>query len=350
MIHAHDWQAGLVAGLPEDAPVAPIRSSAACRRSSRSTTWRSRECFRPATLAEIGLGWDVFNLQALEYWGQISYLKAGINFSEQDHDRQPDLRAGDRDAGDGLRASTASCSRRAADLVGILNGIDTERWNPAADQYVAARFSADDLHGKARARSELLLEAAGLPRDEAAMARPVIGMVTRLTDQKGCDLVAAAADELMALDATWVMLGSGEPRYEELWRWLAARYPDRVAARIGFDERLAHLIEAGADMFLMPSRFEPCGLNQMYSLRYGTVPIVRATGRARGHRRGLRRGDRTGHRLQVPRLHAGGAGRRRRAGRRRCTATANAGGESSRTGMRQDLLLGRFGPGVCQSV
>ncbi len=118
----------------------------------------------------------------------------------------------------------------------------------------------------------------GLAADDRALARPVIGLISRLTDQKGFDLIAAGIDDLMSLDATWVMLGSGERRFEDVWRALAARHPDRVSATIGFDERLAHLIEAGADMFLMPSRFEPCGLNQMYSLRYGTLPIVRATG------------------------------------------------------------------------
>ena len=141
-----------------------------------------------------------------------------------------------------------------------------------------ASFNADDLAGKREAK-RALLSVVGLPADDDAMARPLVGLVSRLTDQKGFDLILAAADELMALDATWVMLGSGERRYEEAWR--AARRPDiPIACRrtIGFDERLAHHIEAGADMFLMPSRFEPCGLNQMYSLRYGTVPIVRATG------------------------------------------------------------------------
>ena len=110
------------------------------------------------------------------------------------------------------------------------------------------------------------------------MERPLIGLISRLTDQKGFDLIAAVIDSLLAIDATWVVLGSGEPHYEHMWRHAAERHPDRVSATIGFDERLAHLIEAGADMFLMPSRFEPCGLNQLYSLRYGTVPIVRATG------------------------------------------------------------------------
>ncbi len=110
------------------------------------------------------------------------------------------------------------------------------------------------------------------------LERPLVGLISRLTSQKGFDLISAAASELMTLDATWVMLGSGERQYEEEWTGLARRFPDRVSSTIGFDERLAHLIEAGADIFLMPSRFEPCGLNQLYSLRYGTVPVVHATG------------------------------------------------------------------------
>jgi starch synthase len=117
-----------------------------------------------------------------------------------------------------------------------------------------------------------------LKADEAAMRRPLIGMVSRMVDQKGFDLMASVADELMMLDASWAVLGTGEARYQDLWTGIAARHPDRVGARIGFDEGLAHLVEGGADMFLMPSRFEPCGLNQMYSLRYGTVPVVRGVG------------------------------------------------------------------------
>jgi starch synthase len=123
-----------------------------------------------------------------------------------------------------------------------------------------------------------LLEAFGLASDEAALARPLVGVVSRLVDQKGFDLVAQAASSLVDLDAGFVVLGSGESRYEQMWRRLAAHRPARIGAVLGFDERLAHLVEGGADLFLMPSRYEPCGLNQMYSLRYGTVPVVRATG------------------------------------------------------------------------
>ena len=346
VIHAHDWQAGLVAAYQKmHLSADPIVGGVPAIFTIHNLAFQG--VFPPATLDEIGLGWEVFNLQAMEYWGQISYLKAGINFSEKITTVSPNYAREivTPEMGFGFEGVL---SRRAADLVGILNGIDTERWNPAADQYVAARFSADDLTGKRRAK-ELLLEAAGLPRNDAALARPVIGLVSRLTDQKGIDLVAAAADELMALDASWAMIGNGEPRYEELWTWLAARHPDRVSARIGFDERMAHHIEAGADAFLMPSRFEPCGLNQLYSLRYGTVPIVRATGGLEDTVGGLRSGNGAGHRDQVPRLHAVRARRRRPAGRRavprpRGVAARPAGGDAP------GPFLGRFRPRVCQSV
>jgi starch synthase len=166
---------------------------------------------------------------------------------------------------------------RASDLVGILNGIDTDAWNSATDPQLPATFDAESLETRASVK-RALLEYTGLPVDDQSMARPLVGMVTRLTHQKGCDLLGAAADRLMAFDAAWALLGSGDAWCEDLWRNLASRHPDRVAARIGFDDRLAHLIEGGSDMFLMPSWYEPCGLNQMYSQRYGCVPIVRATG------------------------------------------------------------------------
>jgi starch synthase len=129
-----------------------------------------------------------------------------------------------------------------------------------------------------RSAKKALLEAYGMASDETALERPVIGLVSRMVDQKGFDLMSEAIPDLLRLDAGYVLLGSGDPRYEAEWRTLAETYPSQVGARIGFDDALAHLIEAGSDLFLMPSRFEPCGLNQMYSLRYGTVPVVRATG------------------------------------------------------------------------
>ena len=275
IIHAHDWQAGLVPVYQKMLFSAdPVVGGVPAVFTIHNLAFQG--LFPASTVEAIGLGWEVLDIQAMEYWGQVSYLKAGINFSEQITTVSPtyatEITSPELGFGfDGI------LRRRAADLVGILNGIDTERWNPAADAYLPTAFTPDDLTGK-QAAKRALLEETGLGADARAIARPVIGLMSRLTDQKGFDLLTAAADELMSLDASWVMLGSGERRYEELWRTLAARHSGRVAVTIGFDERLAHLIEAGADLFLMPSRFEPCGLNQLYSLRYGTLPIVRATG------------------------------------------------------------------------
>jgi starch synthase len=232
--------------------------------------------FPRATVELLGLPADVMHVDALEFWGHVSYLKGGVNFSEKITTVSPTYAQEilNRESGFGFEGVLA---RRQSDLVGILNGIDTERWSPEADGFVTARFSVDDLSGKMEAK-RALLEAAGLPTRAADLERPAIAVISRLTDQKGFDLITAAAEPLMALDATWVMLGSGERHYEDVLLQMAKRHPERVSVTIGFDERLAHLIEAGADMFLMPSRYEPCGLNQMYSLRYGTVPVVRATG------------------------------------------------------------------------
>jgi starch synthase len=138
-------------------------------------------------------------------------------------------------------------------------------------------YNASKLRGKGAAKRKLL-ESYGLPAKAKDRSRPLIGMISRMVDQKGFDLIAALVDELPKLGAGIVVLGTGDRRYEEMWRDLAAKHPTAIASRIGFDEALAHLIEGGSDIFLMPSRFEPCGLNQMYSLRYGTIPVVRATG------------------------------------------------------------------------
>jgi starch synthase len=275
VIHAHDWQTGLVPvyqkmQLSRDPFVGGVPSVFTLHNLA------FQGVFPASTLPAIGLSHDVFDIQAMEFWGNVSYLKGGINFSEKITTVSPGYAREilGPELGFGL---DGVLRRRANDLVGILNGIDTSRWTPANDSFVPASFSADDVSGKRDAKRAVLAEA-GLPHDDAAMARPLVGMISRLTEQKGFDLIAAATDRLLSLDATWILLGSGERRFEDAWRTLAARLPERVSATIGFDERLAHLIEAGADLFLMPSRFEPCGLNQMYSLRYGTVPIVRATG------------------------------------------------------------------------
>jgi starch synthase len=275
VIHAHDWQAGL-------APVYLKTMYAAhpILRGTPSVLTIHNLAYQGACPADwlprLDLPWRLFAIEELEFWGRISFLKGGINYADavttvsRTYAREiqtPEFSFGF----DGI------LRRRAADLSGILNGIDTKEWDPARDAFLPTPFDAAHLQGKADAKAQLLREY-GLPSDARMLARPLIGMISRMVDQKGLDLLSALAADLPRLDATFVVLGTGDEWYQNLWISLAAAHPDRVAARIGFDERLAHLIEAGADMFLMPSRFEPCGLNQMYSLRYGTVPIVHAVG------------------------------------------------------------------------
>jgi len=275
VVHAHDWQAGL-------APVYlrtmyrshPVLGAIPSVFTIHNLAYQG--VFEADWLPRLDLGWELLAIDRLEYWGRISFLKGGINDADcittvsrryAEEIQTPAFGFGF----DGI------LRHRRADLAGILNGIDTREWDPASDPALPAPFSAEDLSGKAAAKAALLSRF-GLPADEVALRRPLIGMVSRMVDQKGFDLIAAAADQLPELAASFVVLGTGDPRYQTMWTSLAAAHPETIAARIGFDETLAHLVEAGADMFLMPSRFEPCGLNQMYSMRYGTVPVVRAVG------------------------------------------------------------------------
>ena len=273
--HAHDWQAGL---LPVQS-LQMLRTGGTARRLPCVFTIHNlayQGIFDASWLPRLGLPWDLMHVEAMEYWNRISYLKAGINFSRMVTTVSPqyaqEIQTPELGFGfDGILRA------RGDDLAGILNGIDYDRWDPERDRYLPEPYSATRLDGKAAAR-RAVLNAFGFGDSEPARRRPVVAMISRMVDQKGFDLLADLADELPRLDATFILLGSGERRYEDLWLGLAARHPDRIAARIGFDEPLSHLMEAGADLFLMPSRFEPCGLNQMYSLRYGTVPVVHAIG------------------------------------------------------------------------
>jgi starch synthase len=275
VVHAHDWQ-GALAPVYLRTILRDDEFFAGTRTVLTIHNLAFQGLFDPRELSSIGLGPDVYTPQFMEFWGRASSLKGGIVASDTITTVSPTYAREilTPEYGFGFNGILAD---RARDLIGILNGIDVEAWDPRTDKYLPAHFDSRSL-GRKAAIKRALLEYAGIPRDAATLARPVIGLVTRLTPQKGCDLLAGAADRLMAFDASWVMLGSGESWCEDLWRHLASQYPDRVAARIGFDERFAHLIEGGADMFLMPSWYEPCGLNQMYSQRYGTPPIVRATG------------------------------------------------------------------------
>jgi starch synthase len=275
VIHAHDWQAGLApVYLKTMYAEHPVIGGTPVVFTIHNLAYQG--LFDPGWLPQLDLGWEQFTIERMEFWHRISFLKGGINDAEivttvsrryAEEIQTPALGFGF----DGILRA------RSAVLVGILNGIDTGEWNPATDSHLPVPYSADDLSGKAAAKAELLRRY-GLPASGDGLDRPLIGMVSRMVDQKGFDLLAAAAGELVRLDATFVVLGTGESRYQDLWTRLAASQPDRIGARIGFDEGLARLVEAGADIFLMPSRFEPCGLNQMYSLRYGTVPVVREVG------------------------------------------------------------------------
>ena len=275
IIHGHDWQAGLAPVLLTSTPGRwPRTANAGLVFTIHNLAYQG--LFAQDAVPALGLPWDVMRIDRGEFWGQLSFLKAGINYSDEITTVSPSYarETQTRELGSGMDGVLVS---RADRYTGILNGIDTELWNPATDPYLPAHFDEANLSGK-RECKRALLERFGLPVGDDALRRPLIGLVSRLVEQKGLDIIAAALPALVTLDANWVFLGSGEPRYESLLRDTAARYPARVGARIGFDESLSHLIEAGADMFLMPSRFEPCGLNQMYSLRYGTVPIVHAVG------------------------------------------------------------------------
>ena len=271
IIHTHDWQGGL-------APVYARTLGPPGRPSTVLTIHNLayQGIFEKAWVPRLGLRWDDFTIGGFEFFDRLNFLKAGINFADAITTVSPTYADEIQRLEYGHALDGVIRSRRDR-LTGILNGIDPDEWNPSADRYLPAPFDVDRLPAKA-ASKRALLERFGIAITDQSLSRPVIGMVSRMVDQKGLDLIAAVAEQLAALDATFTIVGTGEPRYQDMWRQLSQWRPDRIGAFIGFDEQRAHLVEAGADMFLMPSRFEPCGLNQIYSLRYGTVPIVRAVG------------------------------------------------------------------------
>jgi starch synthase len=275
VVHAHDWLAGLVPVYLKTLYAShPVLGGTPTVFTIHNLAYQG--IFDADWLPRLDLGWDLFTVDRLEYWSRISFMKGAIVYADTittvssryaQEIQTPEFGFGF----DGILRG------RSADVIGILNGIDTREWDPERDHFLPQPFSIDDLAGKAVAKRAVLKECR-VPATDESLRRPLVGMVSRMVDQKGFDLIAALAGEFPRLEASFVVLGTGESRYQDLWTALAAKYPDRISARIGFDERLSHLIEAGADIFLMPSRFEPCGLNQMYSLRYGTVPVVREVG------------------------------------------------------------------------
>ncbi|MDQ3069339.1 MAG: glycogen synthase GlgA [Acidobacteriota bacterium] len=271
ILHAHDWHASL-------APVYLKTRYAGVPGVPRAAVFTVHNLafqglFDVGELPAFDLDSRLFAIDGLEYWGRVSALKGGVVFSDHVTTVSPSYarETVETELGFGFQGILRAKGDR---YTGILNGIDGSVWDPAHDPYLPVPYNAGDLSGKAAAKAALAGEF-GLTCGPDA---PVAGMVTRLAHQKGTDLVHAAMPQLLERGLSLVLLGSGDAALEDAWRRLAAAHPGRVAVRVGFDERLAHLIEAGADMFLMPSRYEPCGLNQMYSLRYGTPPVVRASG------------------------------------------------------------------------
>lgn len=273
LIHCHDWQAGLVAAyLKGHYATDPTFAGIKTLFTIHNLGYPGR--FLPEIMPDVDLDPSQYVVNGVEFMGDVSYLKAGLFYSDEVTTVSPtyarEIQTPEQGFGfDGLLRS------RAGTLVGILNGVDYGEWDPQVDRHIVARYSAENLAGKRACKLDLMREM-GLSHDAAG--RPLIGIVSRFANQKGLDLIAAIDHDLMRLDVSLAVLGNGDPSYEELFQTLAKEFPGRVAVRIGYDHKLCHKIEAGCDMFLMPSRYEPCGLNQIYSLRYGTVPVVRATG------------------------------------------------------------------------
>jgi starch synthase len=272
ILHLNDWQTGLSAAYLKTL----YASQPGFERVHTLFTIHNmayQGLFPKYVLPMTGLGWDEFKPERLEFYDQVNYLKAGLVYSDAvstvsqrySEEIQTD------EFGHGLQGVLQD---RAGELSGIVNGIDLGEWDPATDKDLPAHYTVKN-HEKKVESKRLLLSEMGLTFDPKL---PVVGLVSRLTDQKGLDLIAAVAESFLGLGLQFVVLGTGEPRYHALMEDLQRRHPGRVAAALRFDNRLAKLIYAGSDMFLMPSRFEPCGLGQMIAMRYGTIPLVRRTG------------------------------------------------------------------------
>jgi len=276
IFHGHDWPAGLLSPyLRTNFRGDPTFFGAKSVLTIHNLGYQGN--FPGRVLGDLGIDGSQFHPEGLELHGRVGFLKAGIVWSDAITTVSPtyarEIQTPEYGFGlDGLLRS------RTEKITGILNGVDYAEWDPPTDPYLQAPYSATDFSGK-RFQKLALLEEMGLPFQEARDAvRPLIGIVSRFAGQKGFDLVGSIAGELAAENVALVALGSGEAAIEQMFRSMARTWPDRMAVRIGYDNGLAHRVEAGADMFLMPSRYEPCGLGQIHSLRYGTVPIVRATG------------------------------------------------------------------------
>ena len=273
VFHVHDWQTALI-------PVLLRNSYAQDADFSRTGTVLTihnigyQGLFPNTVMPKLLLPWSLFTLDKLEFYDKVNFLKGGIVYADfvTTVSRTYASEIQTYEYGFGLADTVRKKRGR---LIGIVNGVDYGEWDPATDRFIPARFSAADLSGKAKCKAALL-EEYGIPKDKADW--PVVGVISRFAAQKGFDLMEAALPQLLAEDMVLLVLGTGEKHYEEMFRHFHLRFPDRVCVKIAYDNRLAHLVEAGSDIFLMPSHYEPCGLTQIYSMRYGTVPVVRATG------------------------------------------------------------------------
>ncbi|MHB8170799.1 MAG: glycogen synthase GlgA [Thermincolia bacterium] len=271
IIHCNDWQSGPIPLLLKDQYAKkPFYSKMATVFTVHNLLYQGN--WDKGVLSFLGLDEKYFNSEAVEFYGQVSFIKTGLVFGDiintVSNTYAVEIQTSEYGEGmDGL------LRKRGGDLYGIINGLDYEEFNPATDPYIRKHFDINNIKGK-KINKEFLQEEMGLPVKDV----PLIGLVSRLVDQKGLDLIALIMDELLLADVQLVVLGSGDPHYEQLFKGFQIRYPDKLGVHIGFNAELAQRIYAGSDLFLMPSKYEPCGLGQLISLRYGTIPIVRATG------------------------------------------------------------------------
>jgi starch synthase len=274
VVHCHDWQTGLVPALLKgpygDIPTLSDVASVFTIHNLGYQGLFPEEKFPVTGLPKT----EFFHAEGLEYWGKLSLLKAGINFSEAITTVSPTYAKEIQTSEYGM-GMEGILRRRSAWLHGILNGVDYTYWDPARDSHLPAKYSPEDLAGKARCKASLIKK---LNLDPSLTERPLMAMISRLDAQKGLDLLVQILDDVLELDIGLVVLGSGDEGIQEAIQRAADRHPGQVGLSIGFNEPLAHEIMAGVDIFLIPSRYEPCGLTQMYALKYGNVPLVRATG------------------------------------------------------------------------
>jgi starch synthase len=273
VFHCHDWQSALVPVMlrtlyAED----PAFKDVACTFTIHNMGYQG--LFPSEILPLLMLPWDLFTISKMEFFGQVNFLKGALVFSDfiTTVSRKYSQEIQTAEYGFGLEGVLRA---RAGTVSGILNGVDYDEWSPEKDKFIVTRYLPQDLSGKAKCKSDLL---AAFGVTGANPKLPIIGIVSRFAAQKGFDLISQIMDRLAREDMIVVALGSGDKPYEEMFLRLNRQFPHKIAVKIAYNNELAHKIEAGSDMFLMPSKYEPCGLNQIYSLKYGTVPVVRATG------------------------------------------------------------------------